>query len=513
MTEPFVRSGARQRPLSEVKDRASRFAGALRQLGVRHGDRYAIVMRNEIAFMEATLGASAIGATPVPVNWHWTGDDLRHILADSGAKVAVVHSDLVPAVEAHLPAGLVLVEAEVPPEVSDAYGLGQVAPTGRHPLMSDLIAASAPAPVTSDAPPVAVIYTSGTTGRAKGILRDPISPEAMPQMLESVSGLMGMRPGYTTVLPAPLYHSAPNVNMTFAAALGMSVIIMPKFDAEEFLRLVAEFRVETVQVVPTMFVRMLKLPEETRKRYDLSSLQTVVHAAASCPREVKNAMIDWLGPIVNEYYGGSESGVLVECTSEEWLSHPGTVGRPTGGAAIRIRDAATGRELPAGTPGLIYGRPMTSWPDFTYLNNDDERRAIEDEDGYLTVGDVGWVDADGYLYLSDRLKDMIVSGGVNIYPAEIEAAILELPGVADVAVFGIPDPEMGEAVAAHIEPAPGAALTEDAVRAHVRSALAKYKVPRVVVFDDALPREDSGKLFKRRIKDRYWASAEEAVTR
>ncbi|MBM9467809.1 AMP-binding protein [Nakamurella leprariae] len=506
MTEAFVRCGPRHRPLTEVQDRAVRFAGALQGLGVGHGDRYAIVMRNEIAYVETTIGASSIGAVPVPVNWHWTGTDLRHILTDSGAKVAVVHSDLVPAVEAQAPEGLVIIEAAVPSEVSNAYALGHVPVTGRHPLLTDLITASAPATATVHAPPISVIYTSGTTGRPKGILRNPIAAAAMPDTLREFSQSMGIRPGGTTLIPAPLYHAAPNVGMSFAAAIGANIVIMPRFDAEGFLALVQEFRVETVQMVPTMFVRLLKLPEQVRRAADVSSLKTVVTAAASCPPDVKRAMIDWLGPIVSEYYGGAETGVLVECTAQEWLAHPGTVGRPVRGAAIKILDADR-REVPVGEVGLVYGRPTTTWPDFTYLNDDAGRREVDDGTGFITVGDVGRVDDDGFLYLSDRLKDMIVSGGVNIYPAEIEAAIVQLAGVRDAAVFGIPDPDMGEAIAVHIELEPGAVITEEDVRAHVRSTLARYKVPKVVVFDDALPREDTGKLFKRMIKDHYWSAA------
>ncbi|MFD0661121.1 AMP-binding protein [Thermocatellispora tengchongensis] len=409
MNEPFVRSGNRHRPLSEARARAARFAGALQDLGIGHGDRYAIVMRNEISYLEANLGAAAIGAVPVPVNWHWTGTDLEHLLTDSGSKVAVVHSDLIPAVEAHMPPGMRIVEAGVPAEIREVYGLGDVPLTGRHPVMDDLIDQTEPAVATDQAPPLAVIYTSGTTGLAKGILRDPVRPEAVPGMMRSLSDLFGLQPGYTTVLPAPLYHSAPNINMISAAALGMNIIIMPRFDAEEFLRLVDRYHVDSVQMVPTMFVRMLRLPKEVRDKYDVSSLKSVVHAAAPCPPDVKRAMIDWFGPIVKEYYGGSEGGAWVQCTTEEWLAHPGTVGKPAGGAAIRILGPDR-QELPVGETGVIYGRPADYWPDFTYLNDDAKRREIDGGDGFITVGDVGRVDEDGYLYLSDRLNDMVISG-------------------------------------------------------------------------------------------------------
>ncbi|XRQ08639.1 AMP-binding protein [Actinomadura welshii] len=503
MTDPFVRSGERVTTMSEVRNRAQRFAGVLRELGVGHGDRYAIVMRNEISFLEVNLAAGPAGAVPVPVNWHWTGDDLRHLLTDSGSKVAVVHTDLIPAVEAQMPEGMRIVEAEVPEEVRHAYGLGDVPLTGRHPVLADCIERGEPLVETSAAPPMAVIYTSGTTGLAKGIARQPVPAEAARDLGAFLADLLGLAPGRTTVMSAPLYHSAPNVNLTFAAALGMNIVILPRFDPEEFLRVVETHKVDVVQLVPTMFHRLLRLPEEVRGKYDVSSLREVVHSAQPCPPEIKRAMIDWMGPIVSEYYGGSEGGPWVKCTTEEWLSHPGTVGRPVLDAALRILDSEL-REVPVGEPGIIYGRSPSIWPDFTYLNNDAKRREIDATDGFFTVGDVGRVDEDGYLYLTDRLNDMVISGGVNIYPAEIEASLLSLDGVKDVAVFGIPDTEMGEALAAHVELLRGARLTEQDVRDHVRGRLAKYKVPKVVVFEDELPREDSGKLFKRLLKSKYW---------
>ncbi|TCP41239.1 long-chain acyl-CoA synthetase [Tamaricihabitans halophyticus] len=511
MKEPFVRSGHNEKTLAEVKERAARFAGALRTLGLEHGDRYAIVLRNEIAYMEVSLGAASIGAVPVPVNWHWTGADLRHLLADSGAKVAVVHTDLLPAVEAQKPDELKIIEAEVPDEVRTAYRLGDVPLSGRYPVLSKLIDRGDPPADPSTTAPMAVIYTSGTTGLPKGILREPIPPENAADLVTLVADFLSLAPGRTTVLPAPLYHTAPNVNFTFAAALGMSMVIMPKFDADGFLRLVEEHRADTVQVVPTMLVRMLQLPEEVRRKYDLSCLKAVVHAAGPCPPDVKRAAIDWLGPIVSEYYGGSEGGAWVYSTSEDWLAHPGTVGKPLAGVGIRILGPDR-TELPVGETGVIYGRPPAFWPNFTYIGNEDKRREIDGGEGYYTIGDIGYLDEDGFLYLTDRVTDMVVSGGVNVYPAEIEAALLSLEGVADVAVFGIPDPDLGEAVAAHVQLLPGTALTEQDVRDHVRRHLASYKAPKVIVFDDDLPREDTGKLFKRRLKARYWPAKTEVVS-
>jgi long-chain acyl-CoA synthetase len=261
-------------------------------------------------------------------------------------------------------------------------------------------------------------------------------------------------------------------------------------------------------MVPTMFVRLLALPADVRSRYDLSSLRWVVHAAAPCPPEVKRQMIDWLGPIVAEYYGGTETGPVVMCTSEEWLSHAGTVGRAIERAQIKIFDP-DGNELPVGESGEVY-MWLDTWPDFTYEGDDAKRRAIE-RDGLITCGDIGYLDADGYLYLNDRSSDMVISGGTNIYPAEIEACLHSLEGVRDCAVFGIPDEEFGEALAAHIELHDTANLTAERVRDHVRSKLASYKTPKVVVFCESLPREDSGKIFKRRLREPYWAGRQRAI--
>ncbi|MEV5409993.1 AMP-binding protein [Thermopolyspora sp. NPDC052614] len=502
MTEPAIHSGARSRPISEARTRAARLAAGLRRLGVGHGDRFALVLRNEIAFLEATMAATPIGAVPVPVNWHWTGVDLEHLLNDSGAKVVIAHSDLLPGVEKYAGPDVVIIEAEVPPEVAETYRLGDVPLSGRHTTMERLIEDNEPVQDPVTRPPMSVIYTSGTTGLAKGILRDPIDAASMPRLVASIAKIFGMRPGGSTLITAPMYHTAPNVQATFAVAMGLDVHVMPAFRPELWLRLIAEHRIESVQMVPTMFQRLLRLPEETRRSYDLSSLRAVVHAAAPCPIPVKEAMIDWLGPIVAEYYGGSEGGIWTYATSEDSLSHPGTVGRPFAEADIRILDP-DGRPVPTGGTGIVYGKAIAGWPNFTYLHQPDKRAAIE-QDGYITVGDIGRVDEDGFLYLSDRLNDVIVAGGVNIYPAEIEAAILELDAVADVAVFGIPDEDLGEAVCAHVELRPGAHSTVEAIQEHVRARLARYKAPKRVVFDESLPREDSGKLFKRRIKALYW---------
>ena len=488
-------------PLSEVKVRASRLASGLAGLGVGHGDRYAIVLRNETAFVEATLAAGLIGAVPVPVNWHWTGDDLHHLLHDSGAKVVIAHTDLLPGRRA---------AAHRTRPRSSRPGCRtrwprptrspSVAATGRHPLLEQVIA-DHDLEDAQHGPADGGDLHLRHDRLAKGILRNPIAPADVPALARLVAQLLLLRPEWRTLEPAPMYHTAPNVHVTFAAAFGMDIRIMPRFDPEDFLRIVQDEQIDTVQLVPTMFTRLLALPDEVRRRYDVSSLKAIVHAAAPCPVPVKQAVIDWFGPIVHEYYGGSEGGGWVMHDSAEALARPGTVGRPFLDAGIRILDVDQ-REVPVGESGMVYGRSPTGWPDFTYIGNDEGRRAIE-ADGYITIGDIGRVDEGGYLYLTDRFTDMVVAGGVNIYPAEIENCLHAMEGVADVAVFGIPDDDLGEALAAHVQPVPGAAITEEDVRQHVREHLASYKVPKVVVLTEQLPREETGKLFKRRLRAAY----------
>ncbi len=505
--EPVIRIGERVLSHATLKQDAARVAGGLAAAGVEHGDRVAIVLRNDPNFLMLTAAAGLLGAVPVPVNWHWRGEELRHVLSDSGSRVAFVHSNFVAGVEEVLPAGVTLVEVPVSDELARAYG--PAPPTGRCLLLDEWLARHEPYAQPLESAPLSLIYTSGTTGLAKGVMRDAMTPEQSTEVATATLAGMGLQPGMSTIITAPMYHAAPNAQGVFAVALGIELTIMPRFDPEEFLRLVAEHRVTHAQVVPTMFVRLLELPEEVRGRHDLSSLEVVVHAAAPCPAHVKQRVIDWLGPVVDEYYGGTETGIVVKCDTAEWLAHPGTVGAPLAGADIHVFDP-DGRVLPQGETGEVYVRPPGFWPGFTYLGMEDKRREIE-RDGYISIGDVGHVDDDGFLHLSDRVRDMVISGGVNIYPVEIEACLLELPGVRDVAVFGIPDESFGEVLAAHVDADPAAGLTEDSVRDHVRARLAGYKVPRVVAFDDDLPREESGKIFKRRIRERYWREAGRSI--
>ena len=316
--------------------------------------------------------------------------------------------------------------------------------------------------------------------------------------------IYGLKPGARALLPGPLYHSAPNSFGLRAGRLGGALVLMPRFDPEEFLRVVATEKIDTIFMVPTMFIRLMKLPEEIRNKYDMSSLRHIIHAAAPCPADVKRAMIEWWGPVIYEFYGSTKSSAVTFANSEDALKKPGTVGKISPGADLRfIGD--DGKELPQGEIGEIYSR-MAGNPDFTY-HNKPEKRAEIDRDGFITSGDVGYIDADGYVFICDRKRDMVISGGVNIYPAEIEAALHALPGVHDCAVFGIPDAEFGEALMAVVEPQPGVTLDLASIRSQLKVSLADYKVPKHIEIQSNLPREDSGKIFKRRLRDPYWERA------
>ena len=496
-----VRCGRSFSTYPDLFGRALRATHGLHELGIGGGDRVALLLRNSLEFLEASIATVPLGASAVPVNWHWRGDEIAHVLSDSGAKALVVHADLWPAIAPSVPDGVALI---VVPAAEGPIG----DPPAGALLWPQWLTSNQPWAQAPETGPVSIIYTSGTTGRPKGVVRAQATDSQREQTQAMLGEIFKLAPGERTVIPAPMYHAAPNVYALAAAIRGMDMTIMTSFDAEEFLRIVAEHRVTVVQMVPTMFVRLLALPEQVRSRYDLSSLRWVVHAAAPCPPDVKLAMIEWLGPIVAEYYGGTETGPVTFCTSEEWLAHPGTVGRPLERAVVKVLDAE-GNELPAGQSGEIY-MWLDVWPDFSYAGDEEKRRSVE-RDGLVSCGDIGYLDTDGYLHLNDRRSDMVISGGVNIYPAEIEACLLAMPGVRDCAVFGVPDDEFGEALAAYIELQDGAQLSGDSVRAHVRSRLAAYKTPRLVEFHDSLPREDSGKIFKRRLRDPYWAGRERAI--
>ena len=467
-----------------VTDRILRSAAVLRGLGIGAGDVVALMQRNHPGTIELMLAARRIGATWCPVNWHFKRDEVRHILADCGAKLFVADADLLGA-------------------------LGDVAPPGTRTIASRadgwdaLRDATAPLDEAPQPPRGPMLYTSGTTGRPKGIRRDAPTPAQVDATQAKMRRVVGAEPGMRALVSAPLYHSAPNGYVVAVAGQpDATLVLAPRFDAEETLALIERHRLTHAYLVPTMYVRLLRLPDDVKRRHDLRSMRFVASTGSPCPGEVKRAMIDWWGPVIHEAYGSSELGYMTLLDSADALRKPGSAGRPLEGVSIRILDDA-GCELPRGAAGRIFVRP-DAFVDFSYAHNDAARRAME-VDGHLTMGDVGTLDDDGFLFIVDRAADMVISGGVNIYPAEIEALLQTMPGVADCAVFGIPDAEFGEGLAAAVQCVPGAALTGDDVKAWLKRRIAGYKVPSVVSFHAALPREDTGKIFKRLLREPYWA--------
>jgi long-chain acyl-CoA synthetase len=507
-----IHAGERFRGWPEVQANAARAASGLAALGVGEDDSVALMLRNDFATFEVNLAASHVGAYAVPINWHFTAEEAGYILRDSAAKVLVVHGDLLARIAPAIPAGVEVLVVPTPDEIARAYAVPDEARLAA-PDLESWQGFLARHEAHGDPPKAArgsMIYTSGTTGRPKGVRRRPSSPALQAAGAADVARYWGLAadPSTVVLMNGPMYHSAPAAYGMASARLGLDMVLQPRFDAEDMLRLIERHRVSHMHIVPTMFVRLLRLPAEVRDRYDVSSLRWIAHGAAPCAPAVKRRMIDWWGPVLTEYYGATETGICVWHDSHEALRKPGTVGRVVEGAVMRIVDGQ-GCDVKRGEVGEIYLRgPHIS--DFTY-NNDDAKRAEVALGELVTVGDVGYQDEDGYVFLCDRKRDMIISGGVNIYPAEIEAVLIEMPGVRDCAVFGIPDEEFGEQICAHVEPLPGARLEAGLVRSWLGERLARYKVPKVVEFATALPREDSGKIFKRKLRAPYWEKAGRSI--
>ncbi len=494
-------------PTAELRQRAARAATALSSLGVGRGDTVALLLRNDLPFVEASLAVSMIGAAPVPVTWHGRSDEVSFILEDSHALVLVAHADLLAPVRVAMPPGVAVRVVPTPADIVTSYGLDPATaePDPTDLLWSPWIESFEPFDGQIAGAANALIYTSGTTGRPKGVRRLPGTEQAT--LTPGVRTATGLGPGMRTVVTGPMYHTAPNYYGMNAMASDGFVHLQPRFDPEELLALIDGHGITHLHMVPTMFVRLLRLGDEVKARYDLSSLQHVVHAAAPCPVDVKQQMIAWWGPIIHEYYGGTETGAVTQCDSAEWLAHPGTVGREAEHCKVTVLDD-DGVAVPTGAVGEIFMRNR-AFPDFTYEGRPEARSEVERQ-GLFTCGDIGYLDDDGYLYLCDRKRDMVISGGVNIYPAEIEACLIQLAGVHDCAVFGAPHDEFGEQLVAAVErsgDSAGAALDVDAVRQHVAAHLASFKAPRIVTFHESLPREDSGKIFKRRLREPYWEAA------
>ncbi len=470
---------------AELEDRANRGARLIRDLEIGRGDTIAYWLPNCPQVFEVYWAGQRSGCYITPIASALTGAEADYIVENSGAKLLVVSPEIAGLAELPGRAGLTVLTLD-----EWASALGQQ-PDG---------------PIADESPGFHMVYSSGTTGRPKGV-RLPL-PEgavtALHQLAQMLEARYAIGPADTYLSPAPLYHTAPLAYTTACHRLGATVVVMPKFEPEAALAAIEHHKVSLTQMVPTMFVRLLKLPKEVRGKYDLSSLRQVIHAAAPCPVPIKQAMIDWLGPIIYEYYGGSEGNGSTGITAEEWLRKPGSVGKATWGT-LHICDD-DGHELPPGEQGGVYFEG--GW-DFQYLGDDDKTRDSRNplHPGWSTLGDVGYVDQDGYLFLTDRKSYMIISGGVNIYPQEVENLLITHPRVADAAVIGVPNADFGEEVKAVVQPLDPADAT-DAFAAELiefcKAHLSHIKCPRSVDFDPALPRLDNGKLYKRLIKERYW---------
>jgi fatty-acyl-CoA synthase len=483
----------------ELEERSRRFAGALRSRGLAAGEHVAILMENNRAYLEIAWAAQRSGLYYTAVNSHLRRGEVQYILDDCGAK-ALIASPAMADVVAELDLSRIPIRVAVG-RLHDFEEYDEVLRTA--PLND----------ARDELEGREMLYSSGTTGRPKGVRKTlsatPLGdPNSIPVLLAQGIADNGAGENSVYLSPAPLYHSAPRVYSMSMHRVGAMVIVLERVDPQQCLELIERHRVTHAQFVPTMFTRLLRLPKQVRDAYDVSSLQFAVHAAAPCPISVKRQMIDWWGPIISEYYAGTEDIGSAHISAEEWLAHPGSVGRPREECHIVGPD---GEELPAGQAGVIY---FAGGRDFAYHNDPGKTASVVHERGWRTLGDIGYLDEDGYLYLTDRQAHMIISGGVNIYPQEAENCLAGHPAVLDVAVIGVPDEEMGEAVKAVVQlvaPETGGPQLEADLLSYCRAELATYKCPKSVDFVGQLPRDDNGKLYKRRLREQYWQGHESLV--
>lgn len=478
----------------------------LRSKGLKAGDVLAILLRNDIRQFELVEACRYLEITFVPLNWHATGSELQHILSDSHAKLLVAHADLAHAAIGELSDQLAILICPTPENILTRYNIEaptQLLPTAQCEDITQLLKNAMP--ITSPTLPFRGMfsYTSGSTGRPKGIRRQV--NQAQPDLYLVYQGLartlMKLEKGDRYYITAPIYHSAPNaLSLCCFAARDVDIYIEAKFDAEQFLADIQRHKITHTYIVPTMMIRLLKLPDDIKGKYDISSLKFAISSGSAWPTEVKQAMIDWFGPIFFESYGASEIGFMTLISSLEALKKPGSVGKILPGGSIKILDDDK-NELSTGQSGSIYvDLPM--FGDFVYTNSQGNE-ADERYQGHITVGDIGYVDEDGYLFINDRKKDMIISGGANIFPAEIEAAMIEMPEILDCAVFGIADKEFGEKVVAAVTCQAGETLSLEQLNNFLDGKISRFKFPRQLDLHEKLPREDSGKVFKQKLRAEY----------
>jgi len=483
----------------EVDDRARRIARFLRDdLGLAPDDHAAVLMANRVEAVELVLGAMLAGVWLTPINHHLTAEEVAYIVEDSGARV--VFTDL----DHENVARAAIVPGAEAPEVL-------VAGTS----LEKSLASASDEPLADDGPPGAtMIYTSGTTGRPKGVKRARSATVGEAFSSAAAAGAMlGLDGSGPHLVTGPLYHAAPLLFAVYDMIAGAPLVVMPRWDARQALDLIEQHGVRHTHLVPTMFVRLLRLPEDVRAAFDPGSLSVVLHGAAPIAADVKRAMIDWWGPVLVEYWGATESGVATLVASEEWLAHPGTVGKPTATFEVFAADEA-GVRLPPDEVGTLYLRHRRLAKPFEYHLACAKTGEAYIEGSAFTIGDIGRVDVEGYVYLADRKSHTIISGGVNIYPSEVEEVLQRHPAIADAAVFGIPDDEWGEQVKAAVELADGwsasPALEEELI-GFARTHLAAYKVPRSIDFEARLPRHPTGKLYTRLLREPYWKGRERSI--
>lgn len=469
----------------ELEERSRRFANGLRTLGLEPFDSFGILAANTIEWAEMNVGTARSGCRYVPLNWHLTPREVAELLEDSASRFLILD-------EANETTGR---EAAALAGLTDILVLG--------PEYESWLAAQSDDTLPDGPIGNPLQYTGGTTGRSKGVVRADGEAKASEfvQRWGGWGGLARMPTDGRAMLATPAYHALGGAIIRAALARGHDLAILPDWDPQLVLDVIRDRQITATAMVPTQFIRMLKLPDDVRAAADVSSLQWVLHTAAPCPPWAKRAMIDWWGPVITELYGSSEGTGPVICGSEEWLAKPGTVGKASGILELSIVDD-DGNDLPPGEIGTIYVKRADGAP--KYFGDDEKSKSILLPDGRFTVGDVGWLDEDDYLFLADRRVDLILSGGTNIYPAEIEGVLSEHPLLADVAVFGIPNADWGQEIKAVVEPAAGVEVDEESVLAFAREHLPRFKVPRSVDIVAALPREASGKLKKRLLRDPYW---------